>query len=270
MQITSLRDRRPAGPVHPRRAADRLRRDGVDDDGRPARPGRHRRGADRLGRGLRLRHAPRGPRRPRRPRRPDGRRPRPARGAGADRRGDPRRAHVRPRRPRAVRGERAGPRALGPRRQAGRPARRRSCSAAGVRDAGPGLRQPVPARHARAGGAGVGPGGRAGLRRGQAARGRAGARGRGPRGGRRRRAADAGRQLRLDARPRRVAAARELQPYGLGWVEEPVWPPEDLRGLRGVREQGGVPVAAGENAGPRRSTSARWPSRAAATTSSPA
>jgi L-alanine-DL-glutamate epimerase-like enolase superfamily enzyme len=34
----------------------------------------------------------------------------------------------------------------------------------------------------------------------------------------------------------------------LRWLEEPVWPPEDYAGLARVRAQGGIPVAAGENA----------------------
>ena len=39
-----------------------------------------------------------------------------------------------------------------------------------------------------------------------------------------------------------------LQPLNLHWLEEPVWPPEDARGLARVRAAG-VPVAAGENVG---------------------
>lgn len=42
--------------------------------------------------------------------------------------------------------------------------------------------------------------------------------------------------------------ARVLQPYELSWLEEPVWPPEDYRALREVRERSGIPLAAGENA----------------------
>ena len=45
-----------------------------------------------------------------------------------------------------------------------------------------------------------------------------------------------------------IAMARKLQPLDLKWLEEPVWPPEDHRGLARVRVQGGVPTAAGENA----------------------
>jgi D-galactarolactone cycloisomerase len=44
-----------------------------------------------------------------------------------------------------------------------------------------------------------------------------------------------------------TAMARELKPLRLYWLEEPVWPPEDHRGLARVHEVG-VPLAAGENA----------------------
>lgn len=40
----------------------------------------------------------------------------------------------------------------------------------------------------------------------------------------------------------------KLKPFNLRWIEEPVWPPENYAGLARVREQGGIPVAAGENA----------------------
>jgi L-alanine-DL-glutamate epimerase-like enolase superfamily enzyme len=46
-----------------------------------------------------------------------------------------------------------------------------------------------------------------------------------------------------------LAMARRLVPLDLHWLEEPVWPPEDLRGLADVRARGGVPIAAGENYG---------------------
>jgi L-alanine-DL-glutamate epimerase-like enolase superfamily enzyme len=39
-----------------------------------------------------------------------------------------------------------------------------------------------------------------------------------------------------------------LRPFNLRWLEEPVWPPENYSGLAQVRQQGGIPVAAGENA----------------------
>jgi L-alanine-DL-glutamate epimerase-like enolase superfamily enzyme len=42
--------------------------------------------------------------------------------------------------------------------------------------------------------------------------------------------------------------AHKLQPLNLRWLEEPVWPPEDVEGLAQVRASGGIPVAAGENA----------------------
>lgn len=45
-----------------------------------------------------------------------------------------------------------------------------------------------------------------------------------------------------------IARARALAPCNLAWLEEPVWPPEDHAGLARVRREGGIPVAAGENA----------------------
>jgi L-alanine-DL-glutamate epimerase-like enolase superfamily enzyme len=42
--------------------------------------------------------------------------------------------------------------------------------------------------------------------------------------------------------------AKQLQPYNLAWLEEPVWPPEDHASLAIIRERGGIAVAAGENA----------------------
>jgi len=42
--------------------------------------------------------------------------------------------------------------------------------------------------------------------------------------------------------------AVKLRPYHLRWLEEPVWPPENVEGLARVRREGGIPVAAGENA----------------------
>ena len=41
---------------------------------------------------------------------------------------------------------------------------------------------------------------------------------------------------------------RQLRPFNLKWLEEPVWPPENYAGLAHVRQQGGIPIAAGENA----------------------
>ncbi len=45
-----------------------------------------------------------------------------------------------------------------------------------------------------------------------------------------------------------ITMARALAEYRLDWLEEPVWPPEDHAGLARVRREGGVPIAAGENA----------------------
>jgi len=42
--------------------------------------------------------------------------------------------------------------------------------------------------------------------------------------------------------------AGQLRQYDLAWLEEPVWPPEDHASLATIRKQGGIPVAAGENA----------------------
>ena len=41
--------------------------------------------------------------------------------------------------------------------------------------------------------------------------------------------------------------ARQLAELKLGWLEEPIWPPDDINGLAQVRREG-TPVAAGENA----------------------
>ncbi len=45
-----------------------------------------------------------------------------------------------------------------------------------------------------------------------------------------------------------IAMARQLEPYGLHWLEEPVWPPENHAGLAAVRKAGRIAIAAGENA----------------------
>jgi L-alanine-DL-glutamate epimerase-like enolase superfamily enzyme len=42
---------------------------------------------------------------------------------------------------------------------------------------------------------------------------------------------------------------KELEPLGLYWLEEPVWPPENFKGLALVRATGRHRIAAGENAG---------------------
>jgi len=44
-----------------------------------------------------------------------------------------------------------------------------------------------------------------------------------------------------------IAVARRLEPLGLRWLEEPVWPPEDYRGLARVRAATSIPIAGGEN-----------------------
>jgi L-alanine-DL-glutamate epimerase-like enolase superfamily enzyme len=41
---------------------------------------------------------------------------------------------------------------------------------------------------------------------------------------------------------------RQLAELDLTWLEEPVWPPGDHEGLARVRLEGGIPIAAGENA----------------------
>jgi L-alanine-DL-glutamate epimerase-like enolase superfamily enzyme len=41
---------------------------------------------------------------------------------------------------------------------------------------------------------------------------------------------------------------KKLRPFNLTWLEEPVWPPENYSGLAQVRQEGGIPIAAGENA----------------------
>jgi L-alanine-DL-glutamate epimerase-like enolase superfamily enzyme len=46
-----------------------------------------------------------------------------------------------------------------------------------------------------------------------------------------------------------VAMARRLAPLDLHWLEEPVWPPENVAGLAEVRARGGISTAAGENYG---------------------
>ena len=43
--------------------------------------------------------------------------------------------------------------------------------------------------------------------------------------------------------------ARRLAAFDLTWLEEPVWPPENVAGLAEVRARGGIPTAAGENYG---------------------
>jgi L-alanine-DL-glutamate epimerase-like enolase superfamily enzyme len=68
-----------------------------------------------------------------------------------------------------------------------------------------------------------------------------------------RKAAGPGVKLMLDTNcPWSVEQALEmasvLRADDLHWLEEPVWPPEDHAGLARVRREGGIPIAAGENA----------------------
>src|SRR5262245_34485812 len=49
--------------------------------------------------------------------------------------------------------------------------------------------------------------------------------------------------------PQAIEMARRLAPFDPHWLEEPVWPPENLAGLAEVRARGGIPTAAGENYG---------------------
>jgi L-alanine-DL-glutamate epimerase-like enolase superfamily enzyme len=45
-----------------------------------------------------------------------------------------------------------------------------------------------------------------------------------------------------------IGMARRMREFDLTWLEEPVSPPGDHQGLARVRREGGVPIAAGENA----------------------
>jgi D-galactarolactone cycloisomerase len=69
-----------------------------------------------------------------------------------------------------------------------------------------------------------------------------------------REAVGAGVELMLDVNcpwsPRdAIRMGRAFEPYGLAWFEEPVWPPEDYRGLAEVSRALETPIAAGENEG---------------------
>lgn len=46
---------------------------------------------------------------------------------------------------------------------------------------------------------------------------------------------------------RAIEMADAMNEYGLYWLEEPVWPPEDYAGLAQVQATSGVPLSAGEN-----------------------
>jgi len=39
----------------------------------------------------------------------------------------------------------------------------------------------------------------------------------------------------------------QLQASNLLWLEEPIWPPEDFRGLKKIRDKKSIAIAAGEN-----------------------
>jgi D-galactarolactone cycloisomerase len=50
--------------------------------------------------------------------------------------------------------------------------------------------------------------------------------------------------------PQAIDMAKKLKQYDLTWLEEPLWPPEDYAGMARLKaEGGGMPIAAGENAG---------------------
>ena len=51
--------------------------------------------------------------------------------------------------------------------------------------------------------------------------------------------------------PDAVGMAKKLAACDLLWLEEPLWPPEDYSGLAHLNAEGGVAIAAGENAGTR-------------------
>jgi L-alanine-DL-glutamate epimerase-like enolase superfamily enzyme len=67
-----------------------------------------------------------------------------------------------------------------------------------------------------------------------------------------RRAAGSGTELMLDVNcawleDEAIGVARQLADCRLKWLEEPIWPPENLAALARVRLEGGIPLAAGEN-----------------------
>lgn len=45
-----------------------------------------------------------------------------------------------------------------------------------------------------------------------------------------------------------IDISAKLEPMGLRWLEEPLWPPENYQGLADLRRATSIPVAAGENA----------------------
>lgn len=50
------------------------------------------------------------------------------------------------------------------------------------------------------------------------------------------------------SRDQAASIARRLKARGMAWLEEPIWPPDDLPGLAALRAQTGMTIAAGENA----------------------
>ncbi|WP_149538079.1 mandelate racemase/muconate lactonizing enzyme family protein [Siccirubricoccus phaeus] len=46
--------------------------------------------------------------------------------------------------------------------------------------------------------------------------------------------------------PEAVAFCQAVKGWNIGWVEEPIWPPEDFAGIAAVRAAGHTPVSAGE------------------------
>jgi len=49
--------------------------------------------------------------------------------------------------------------------------------------------------------------------------------------------------------PQAIEAAQQLRACNLKWLEEPLWPPEDYAGMARLKADGGIALAAGENAG---------------------
>lgn len=69
-----------------------------------------------------------------------------------------------------------------------------------------------------------------------------------------RRVAGAGVELMLDVNcqwslEEAVHVAHELEPYGLSWLEEPIYPPNDYIALAELRGRTSIPIALGENVG---------------------
>jgi D-galactarolactone cycloisomerase len=49
--------------------------------------------------------------------------------------------------------------------------------------------------------------------------------------------------------PQAIETAKKLRVHNLQWLEEALWPPEDYAGMACLKVDGGIPIAAGENAG---------------------